>query len=269
MTPVTIMLYRLRTYRFTMNILFEHGANRHSLLYQSVEQLTTGTGCSTVEPKRAFIEVVVEMRRLHPTLVSPQQPALEQSSNAVHFGQEIPTDSSVFSDDLVYVAQFGQSSIASPSICLDSAPWLDTLLNGPFQTGSGRIRYTPETNSPGLTFLKLYHDNNQRLPRCSPTPLTWFLSTYVDLVCFDRARETVPPWSYHGTPQLVQQGPGGVIAAQIEHPLQSLCVRAIFLSSQVPDSPKSKPQRQLCILKNWAAYPVSAHFFEEMYQFRQ
>ena len=70
MTPVTIMLYRLRTYRLTMNILFERGANRHSLLYQSVEQLTTGTGCSTVEPKRLFIKVVVEMKRSTPTTLS-------------------------------------------------------------------------------------------------------------------------------------------------------------------------------------------------------
>src|SRR3990167_6622407 len=250
LTPVTRMSYRLRGYGFTMNVLCKHRTNRHSLLYQSVEQLATGTGCSTIEPKRVFIEVVVEMRRLHPTLVSSQQPALDQGNNEVDLRQHIFADGSVFSDNLVDVAQFGQSPITFPSVCLDSAPQLNTLFNGPFQAGPRRIRYTPEPNSPDLTFFKLYHDNNQRLTRCSSTALPWFLTTYVDLVYLDGTRQTVPARPHHSTPEFVQPRPGCTITAQVKNTLQSQCIRPIFLAGQVPNSAKPKPQRFLSVLKN-------------------
>jgi len=232
-----------------MNVLFAHGADCYSLFYQSIEQLATGAGCSTVETKRVFIKVVVKMRMLNTALVGSQQPALEQCSNAVDLGQHVPTDSSFFSDDFMHVAQFGQALIDSPSICLDSAPRLDILLDGPFQAGARCIRYMPESNSPDPTFFELYHNINQRLACCSSAPLPWFFSTYIDLVCLHRSRKLVPSRSYHSTAKLVHPRPSCMIAAQTKRTLQSQRVCPIFLIRHVPDSTKPEPQRLPSFLK--------------------
>ena len=250
LTPVAMLPYYSGTLCTTMNVLPGHGADSYSLLYQSVEKLSAGTGCSTVEPKCVFIKVVVKMKMLHPALVGSQQPSLEQCSNAVDLRQHIPANSSFFSDDFMHVAQFGQAPIASPSICLDSAPRLDSLLNGSSQAGARCIRYAPESNSPDPTFFKLYHNNNQRLACCSSAPLSWFLPTYEDLVCLHRARKSVPSRSYHGTAELVHPRPSRMIAAQTKQTLQSQRVCSIFLTRHVPDSTKPKQQRLLCVLKN-------------------
>ena len=182
-------------------------------------------------------------------MIGSQQPTLEQCNNAVDLGQQVPTDGSFFTDHFVDIAKFGQSAVASPSVCVDGAARLDTLFNGNFQPGARGIRYTPEPNPPDLSFFDLYHDNNQRLARCPSAPLPWFLPTYVDLIHLNRARKPVPSRSHHSMTELVQPCPGGLIAAQIENALQSERVGSIFLTRQVPDSTKPKPQRLSGILE--------------------
>ncbi len=239
-----------RKLRLPTNVLREDGLDRCCLLHQSVKQLATRTGRSTVEPKRVFIEVVIEMRRLDPTLVSSQQPAFDQGNNLVDLGQHILPDGGVLPDDLTFVAESGQSLIASPSIGLDSAARLHTLFHSTFQAGARRIRYTPESNPCNLTLFKLYHDNNQRFARCSSTALPRFLSAYVDLICLNCTRKTISSWTHHSASEFVKHSPGAFIVGQIKNTLHSQCVHTVFLSGQVPNSPKPQAQRLLSILKD-------------------
>jgi len=180
---------------------------------------------------------------MNTTLISSQQPTLEQRSNAVDFGQQVSANVSFFSDNFVYVTAFRQLPVAFPSVRLDSAARFNILFNSPFQAWPRCIRCTPEPNSPDFTFFNLYHDNNQRFTRCTTTPLPRFFPTYVDLICLNGTRQTVSSRSYHSAPELVQPSPGSPIRTQIKNTLQSQGVRPILLTSEVPDSTKPKPQR--------------------------
>ena len=54
------------------------GLDTHRLLDEPVEEFPAMPRPATVEAERELIEVVVEMRRAHRTLVRSQEPALEQ-----------------------------------------------------------------------------------------------------------------------------------------------------------------------------------------------
>jgi len=192
------------------------------------------------------------MREVNATLIGSQQPALDQGNNLVDLGQQVSPNNSLLSDNFVFVTQFGQSPIASPSIGLDNTAGFDTLLNGTLPAESRCIRHTLEPNSYSISFFKLYHYNNQRFTGCSSIMFSWFLSPYVDLIHLDGARETIPSRSYHSAAEFVQPCPGGVITAQTENSLHSECVRSIFLSGQRPYSTKPKLQWLLGVLENRA-----------------
>lgn len=232
-----------------MNVPCGHRIDSYCLLHESVKQLASRTGGSAVEPERKFVKVVIQMRSLHTTLISSQQPPFEQCNNAVHLRQQVSTDSSLFSDNFVCVALFGQSYIPFPSIRLDGAPRFHTFLYSPLQAMSRRIRYTPEPNPSDIAFFNLYHNNDQRLTRCSSTPLPWFFTTHVYLIYLNRSRQTISSRSHHRAPELVQPRPCSLIAAQIKNTLQSQRVRSIFLTGQMPDSVKPEAQRFFGVLK--------------------
>ena len=55
--------------------------NRDSLLNKSVEQLPAVSRRSTVEPKREFVEIGVQLPAGQRTLMGTQQPAFEQGGD--------------------------------------------------------------------------------------------------------------------------------------------------------------------------------------------
>src|ERR1700730_18412477 len=55
----------------------------HGLLREPEEQEPPVPGGPTVEAERELVQVVVQMRLAHGTLMGPQQPALEQRRDAV------------------------------------------------------------------------------------------------------------------------------------------------------------------------------------------
>ena len=61
--------------------------NRNSLRHKSVEQLPAVPRRSTVEPKREFVEIGVQLLTGQRTLMGTQQPAFEQGGHSVHAGQ--------------------------------------------------------------------------------------------------------------------------------------------------------------------------------------
>src|SRR4029453_10605063 len=54
------------------------------------------------------------------------------------------------------------------------------------------------------------------------------------LVHFDPAAQPVPVWSDHRPPQFMQPGPGRLVTAQPQHPLQPKRARPLFLARPVP-----------------------------------
>ena len=66
-----------------------HRGDRHRLLCQTVEELAAGAGSATVETERELIQVVVQMRRTNGSLMSTQQPALQQGGHPMAMGQRV------------------------------------------------------------------------------------------------------------------------------------------------------------------------------------
>ena len=261
LTDVTPIYCGLGVQGSATDLLCQNRLNGCRLLDHAVKQLATRTGCPAVKPEGEFVEIAIQMRRAHSTLIGPQQPAFEQCHNPVDAGQQVSTDVSSLSDNFVSVANFGQSPIASPSIRVDNAARLDTVLDGPFQAWCRPIPYTPEADAPDLAFCRLDHDNNQHFPRRPSTALARLFSSYVRFVHLNGARQTVSSWPHHRPPQLVQPRPCYVIAAHTKHTLQSQRVRAIFLAGQVPDGTKPEAERLLGVLKDSPGYdrcPVPA-----------
>ena len=62
----------------------------HRLLDQPVDQFSTMSRRSSIETKREFIEVIVQMRSADGPLVCAQQPSFEQRSHAMHARQPRP-----------------------------------------------------------------------------------------------------------------------------------------------------------------------------------
>ena len=55
----------------------------HGLLHETKEELAAVPGPTAVEAERELVEVGVQMRPTHPTVMGPKQPALEQRDHPV------------------------------------------------------------------------------------------------------------------------------------------------------------------------------------------
>jgi len=190
------------------------------------------------------------MRNLHTTLVSPQQPAFQQRHNAIYPWQQILPEVTIISNNLMRVAYGGQTFITVPSISTHGTPRIDTITNSSLQAWPRRICYALKANSPNLVTRYIYHNNNQCLPCSSSASFPGFRTSDVGFIDFYSPGKTIPSRAHHGTPEFMQPTPGRMITAHTKHPLQSKRIRSIFLTCQMPDSPKPQSQGLFGILKN-------------------
>ena len=78
------------------------GLDTHRLLDEPVEEFPAMPRPATVEAERELIEVVVEMRRAHRTLVRSQEPALEQRHDQMDPRQQLAGWSRRIGDKLLH-----------------------------------------------------------------------------------------------------------------------------------------------------------------------
>src|SRR5216683_3257254 len=95
--------------------------------HKSVEQQPARTGGAAIEAEREFVQIIVQMTRLHCTLVRPQQPTFQQGRYAVGQRQKIVPQSWRRADHFVFVAQVLQPVVALPSVGADRGPDLHSL----------------------------------------------------------------------------------------------------------------------------------------------
>ncbi len=244
----------------TTNILCWHRFNSHRLLHEAVKQLPSRARSSSIKPKSVLVKVVFNMRRFHSALVNSKQPALEQCGNTVNFGQNILTNYSFLSDDLMPISQFRQSAVSFPAICLDCASGFNTINNSSLQTGARGIWNTPKPDSSNfIAFFDLCHHNYQYFTCCSTPTLSWSFSPNITFIYLNRTREPVSPRAHHSAPKLVQPGPSYTITAKSQGPLHPKSIRPIFLAGYIPNGTKPKFQWLFRILKNCAGHNINLH----------
>ena len=65
------------------NVAISDRAGNNSLLQQSIKQQPSGGRSPAVEPKDELVKVVVQLPRLHRSVVCSQQPAMQERRNPV------------------------------------------------------------------------------------------------------------------------------------------------------------------------------------------
>ena len=133
--------------------LTEYRLQGDSLLHQPIEQQAARAGCTAVETKGEFVEVIVQMVWPYRALVRTKQPSFEQGSNSIDTRQKILSQFSGGSNHLVFVAQGLQSAIARPAIGLDASAWLYGLSDSRLQTRSRGVRDPGQANPPNLATI--------------------------------------------------------------------------------------------------------------------
>ena len=86
-------------------------------------------------------------------------------------------------------------------------------------------------------------NRDDRLALDLPAPLALFRAAHIGFVDFDRAAEAIPPRPHHRPAQLVQPRPGGLVAAEPEHPLQTESADAVLLAGNEPHGHEPGPER--------------------------
>src|SRR5208282_5121475 len=100
------------------------GFDGNRLFDESLEKLASIGGGSAIETECEFVQVVIELISGHSSLVSSEQPTLEQSSNSVHPGHDEVVDLTpltVGNASLVTEAHLFQSVVAPAPISEDFA----------------------------------------------------------------------------------------------------------------------------------------------------
>lgn len=242
LTPVPTAYSGLPMDTSASNLLPSQRVNSHSLLNKAIEKLPARRRGSSVEPKREFVQIVLEMRGVHGSLMRPFQPALQQCHNTVDQRQEVLAHNSLSPNHGVHITYGGQIPVPSPFVCTHCTARLHAVFNGRDKTPTRCILYLLKTNTSKPLALVFNRYDNQCLPRCSPTPFAGFLTPNIRLVNLDNPRQSIPAWPHHRVPQPVQPQPRRTIAAQAQEPLQPHCADTVLLIGHVPhrSEPESK-----------------------------
>ena len=225
-----------------------NGVHDHRVLEQAIKELSAMVRQSPVEAKRELIQILVEVLPGDSALVNPQEPPFEQGGHPMHTGQQgrggLPTAAD--GSGLVVIAVLGQAGVGGPAIGGDDGSRRDRLPHEPHQTPSGGIRESLESDAPDAPTSHLGSDGDQRfgLPEVA-LPSTRLDPAHVDFVHFDHLRQGLATGAHHGTPQLVQARPGGLITPQPQGALQPQRPDTALLVGDPPDGPEPHPQGQV------------------------
>jgi hypothetical protein len=219
-----------------------YGIEDHCLLDEAIEQFTPGPRSSAVESEGKLIQVVIQMRGSHRSLMRPQQPSFQQRRNSVRQRQQIVSDGGLLSDNFVGVSASFQAVVAAPSVGAHPAPRRDHAGDSCFQSVAGGVRYLPQADTTDPLAILLSRHEDQHLPFRSPASFSGPGTADKGLIDFHHSRQAIPTRTYHGAPQLVQPSPGCAVTAQSQQALQPQGVHPLLLIRHVPHRLKPKPQ---------------------------
>jgi hypothetical protein len=70
-------------------VLTSYGFQRHRLFHEPVEQQPTRARCAAVKSKGVFVQIIVQVIRTDRSLMSAQQPPLQQRGNPIRPRQQV------------------------------------------------------------------------------------------------------------------------------------------------------------------------------------
>jgi hypothetical protein len=245
LTPVS--LFDRNNSRFCLQFSGQHRLQMHRLIHKSVKQQPARTGSTPIESEREFVQIVIQVGRLHGSLVRPQQPTLQQGRHTVRQRQQVFPQGWRRTDDFVFVSQLFQSIVTLPSVGVDRAAGIHSLRHGWAQVVPACTGNASQPNTPDTFACLLRGDHDQRFACRSTASLAGSFPTNEDLVHFHDSGQAIPTGTHHGPPQFVQPVPRGVIAAKAQDSLQPQSAGPIFLTGDVPHRFEPKPKGFMCV----------------------
>ena len=152
--------------------------------------------------------------------------------------------------DLPIVQVSRQTKVDIESIGPNHAARLHALPNESMQAFLGQIGHPPQPNSTNSLAVGFGGNHKQGLVLRQAAYHPFFLAAPVGLVDLDQAMKTIPARSNHRSPQLVQQSPSRLVAAQPENPLQPKSTDTVLLGSDMPHRPEPGRQRKMTVLED-------------------
>lgn len=218
---------------------------QRTLLQEAEEDLADKLRLSSVEAEREFVEVGLEMAMLHATVMSADQPALEQSNDPVHVGQQAGRSGVIGPDHLsaMTISLAPKSLVAPPPVCDDLAAGLNRLFNEWDQCLGGEVLDLAQSNAADLLARDLHRDGKSRFLSTFPPDAARFNTSEKRIVDLNNAAQSLPPCANHGTTKLVQPGPGSLVALESEKALQTFGASPCLLGADPPDGQEPLSQR--------------------------
>ena len=155
MTPVYTISCVPWLMLISKNVFAFYRTNDNSLLYESVEKFSTRLRRSSVQPKREFIKIIIQVRCSYRTLMCFLQPTLYKSCHSINQGQQILTDTFGLTFNDMLISNSGQSSIPIPVISSYHTVRFYALLDSRHQTFCRGIRNSTKANTPELVVVYL------------------------------------------------------------------------------------------------------------------
>ena len=145
--------------------------------------------------------------------------------------------------DLMAVAGGRQPGVASPAVGVNCRPRLHGFLQEGQQALGGDVLDAPKADAPDAApaLFSRHRDDGLTLDRTAP--LAFFRAAHIGFVGLDLAGKVVAAGPHHGPPQLVQPGPGGLVAAEAEGTLQPQGAHPVLLAGHEPNRQEPCPQR--------------------------
>ena len=199
------------------------------------------------------------MNRAYSSLICSHQPAFEQRSHQMSFGEQLVTDLGIFANYFANVAMSAYSIVTLPAIGLDNTTRFYVILNSILQALSRGIRYSLKTNSSNFPTVFLRCNNNKFFVFCTTTTFTRFFPANKSFVYFDSATESITTWTHHRTTQFVEPRPSCSVTAKTKCSLQTQSVGPIFSIRNMPNRIKPNLQRLFDVLKNCTGEKRSLH----------
>src|SRR3974390_1764438 len=152
--------------------------------------------------------------------------------------------------DAVPVALPFQGIVSRPAVGMNQTPGFNGVLHKGHQALSRRIGDAPHTNASDPLPIFLCSNHQQCLALGLPPSHPFLFAAPEGLVDFYRSRQALPPRSHRGSSQFVQPGPGRIVAAQAQCPLDTHGAGAVLLTRDGPHRPKPKRQRFAGVLED-------------------
>ena len=167
---------------------------------------------------------------------SSQQPPFEQGGDFVGAWHDLVRWFRAAADhrDLMAVTGGRQPGVASPAVCMNCRPRLHGVLQEGQQALGGDVLDAPKADAPDAAPALLSRHRDDGLALDLTAPLAFLRAAHIGFVGLDLAGKAVAAGPHHGPPQLVQPGPGGLVAAEAEGALQPQGAHPVLLAGHEP-----------------------------------